>query len=53
MTTIKLVIENTIEDKLLGVQKRKMHLADLTLGQTMSKAQNLERRMQELRELFA
>lgn len=51
MTTIKLIIENTIEARLLEVQKKKTELANMTLG-TTNKAELTERRMEELRQLF-
>jgi SWI/SNF-related matrix-associated actin-dependent regulator of chromatin subfamily A3 len=52
VTTIKLVIENTIEDKLLKVQKRKEALANMTLGPSISKAEVVQRRLEELMQLF-
>jgi SWI/SNF-related matrix-associated actin-dependent regulator of chromatin subfamily A3 len=52
VTTIKLIIENSIEAKLLEVQKKKTALANMTLGQTFSKAEMLQRRLEELNELF-
>ena len=53
MTTVKLIIENSIEDRLLEVQKKKTELANLTLGQNFTKADVLQRRMEELHHLFA
>jgi len=52
VTTVKLVIENSIESKLLEVQKKKTELANMTLGQNFSKAELMQRRMEELNELF-
>ncbi|KAK7064368.1 SNF2 family DNA-dependent ATPase [Favolaschia claudopus] len=52
VTTIKLIIENTIEARLLEVQKKKTALANMTLGQNFSKAEMMARRMEELTELF-
>jgi SWI/SNF-related matrix-associated actin-dependent regulator of chromatin subfamily A3 len=47
-----LIIENSIEDRLLEVQKKKTALANMTLGQNFSKAEMLQRRMEELNQLF-
>ncbi|THH02609.1 hypothetical protein EW026_g285 [Hermanssonia centrifuga] len=52
VTTIKLIIENSIEARLLEVQKKKTELANMTLGQNYSKAELLQRRMEELNQLF-
>ncbi|TDL28201.1 hypothetical protein BD410DRAFT_824903 [Rickenella mellea] len=52
VTTVKLIIENTIEARLLEVQKKKTELANMTLGQHLSKAEMLQRRMEELNQLF-
>ncbi|KZO92819.1 hypothetical protein CALVIDRAFT_540702 [Calocera viscosa TUFC12733] len=53
VTTIKLVIENTVEARMLEVQKRKTALANLTLGgNSLTRSQIAERRMEELRALF-
>jgi len=51
VTTIKLIIENTIEARLLEVQKKKTELANMTLGGT-NKAELMQRRMEELSQLF-
>lgn len=51
VTTIKLIIENTIEARLLEVQRKKTELANMTLG-TTSKAELMQRRMEELSQLF-
>jgi SWI/SNF-related matrix-associated actin-dependent regulator of chromatin subfamily A3 len=52
VTTVKLIIENSIEDRLLEVQKKKTALANMTLGKNFSKAEMLQRRMEELNQLF-
>ncbi|KAG6830298.1 hypothetical protein H0H92_001376 [Tricholoma furcatifolium] len=52
VTTIKFIIENSIEARLLEVQKKKIELANMTLGHTYSKADLLQRRMEELQQLF-
>ncbi|OBZ79354.1 putative SWI/SNF-related matrix-associated actin-dependent regulator of chromatin subfamily A member 3-like 2 [Grifola frondosa] len=52
VTTVKLIIENSIEARLLEVQKKKTELANMTLGQTLSKSELLQRRMEELNQLF-
>lgn len=53
MRTIKLIMEDSIEKKLLEVQARKTQLANMTLGQPLSKAQMQQKRLEELTELFA
>ncbi|KAG5351081.1 hypothetical protein C0989_008066 [Termitomyces sp. Mn162] len=53
VTTVKLIIENSIEARLLEVQKKKIDLANLTLGgQSYSKTELLQRRVEELEQLF-
>lgn len=52
MTTVKLIIENSIEARLLEVQRKKTELANMTLGQNFSKAELLQRRLEELNSLF-
>jgi SWI/SNF-related matrix-associated actin-dependent regulator of chromatin subfamily A3 len=50
---VKLIIENSIEARLLEVQKKKTELANMTLGQqNFSKSDMLQRRMEELNQLF-
>jgi SNF2 family DNA or RNA helicase len=49
---VKLIIANTIEARLLEVQKKKTELANMTLGQNVTKADILNRRMEELQALF-
>ncbi|PIL31733.1 hypothetical protein GSI_06437 [Ganoderma sinense ZZ0214-1] len=53
VTTVKLIIENTIEARLLEVQKKKTELANLTLGPPLSKSDIQARRLEELQQLFA
>lgn len=53
VTTVKLIIENSIEARLLEVQKRKTALANMTLNQNISKAELMQRRMEELNQLFS
>ncbi|KAI0322699.1 SNF2 family N-terminal domain-containing protein [Amylostereum chailletii] len=52
VTTIKLIIENSIEDRLLEVQRKKTELANMTLSGAVSKAELSQRRMEELQRLF-
>ncbi|KAK0464993.1 SNF2 family N-terminal domain-containing protein [Desarmillaria tabescens] len=52
VTTVKLIIENSIEARLLEVQKKKTELANMTLGSNFSKAELMTRRMEELNQLF-
>jgi SWI/SNF-related matrix-associated actin-dependent regulator of chromatin subfamily A3 len=49
---VKLIIENSIEARLLEVQRKKTELANMTLGHSFSKAEMMSRRMEELNELF-
>ena len=49
---MKLIIENSIEARLLEVQKKKTALANMTLGNNFSKADLVQRRMEELNQLF-
>ena len=53
VTTVKLIIENSIEARLLEVQKKKTELANMTLGHNFSKQDLMHRRMEELRQLFS
>ena len=50
---LKLIIENSIEARLLEVQKKKTELANLTLGPPLSKSDLQARRLEELQQLFA
>lgn len=52
VTTVKLIIEKSIEDRLLAVQAKKTELANMTLSQNYTKAEILQRRMEELNQLF-
>ncbi|PPQ67109.1 hypothetical protein CVT25_005710 [Psilocybe cyanescens] len=52
VTTIKFIIENSIEAKLLEVQRKKTELANMTLGQNFSKADLIQRRLEELTQLL-
>ncbi|KAG7450692.1 uncharacterized protein BT62DRAFT_885418 [Guyanagaster necrorhizus] len=52
VTTVKLIIENSIEARLLEVQKKKTELANMTLGSNFSKSELMARRMEELNQLF-
>jgi SWI/SNF-related matrix-associated actin-dependent regulator of chromatin subfamily A3 len=52
VTTIKFIIENSIEARLLEVQRKKTELANMTLGQNFTKAELLQRRMEDLQQLF-
>jgi SNF2 family DNA or RNA helicase len=47
------VIKDTIEGKMLEVQKRKAELAKLSLSQTISKKDLHERRLEDLKMLFS
>ena len=49
---MKLIIENSIEARLLEVQRKKTALANMTLGHNFSKADLLQRRMEDLNQLF-
>ncbi|CDZ96852.1 dna repair protein rad5 [Phaffia rhodozyma] len=51
--TVKYIIQDTLEDKMLDIQRRKSELANLSLSQTISKKELHERRMEELKTLFA
>ena len=50
---MRLIIENSIEARLLEVQKKKTALANMTLGQNFSKSDLLARRLEELAQLFS
>ncbi|KAL0951422.1 hypothetical protein HGRIS_008114 [Hohenbuehelia grisea] len=52
VTTVKFIIENSIEDRLLEVQRKKIELANLTLPQNMSKAERQQQRMEEVSHLL-
>lgn len=48
-----MIMEDSIETRLLEVQARKTQLANMTLGAPLTKAQVQARRLEELNELFA
>lgn len=55
MTTVKLIIENSIEARLLEVQRKKTEIANLTLSGTTgapSKTELMQQRLHELQTLF-
>jgi SNF2 family DNA or RNA helicase len=55
VTTVKLIIENSIEARLLEVQRKKTEIANLTLSGTTgtpSKAELMQQRLHELQTLF-
>ena len=53
VVTVKLIIEKSIEARLLDVQKKKTDLANLTLGaKQLTKEQLMQRRLEELQQLF-
>lgn len=54
VTTIKLIIENSIEARLLEVQKKKTEIANMTLAHTggMTKAELMQHRLRELQTLL-
>jgi len=49
---IKYIIENSIEQRLLEVQKKKADLANMTLGKPLSKHELQQRRLEELNKLL-
>jgi len=51
--TVKMIMEDSIETRLLEVQARKLELAKVTLGTPLSKAEVQARRLEELNQLFA
>ncbi|KAG6821357.1 hypothetical protein H0H93_014154 [Arthromyces matolae] len=52
VTAIKFIIENSIEARLLEVQRKKIDLANMTLGDNFTRADLMQRRMDELQHLF-
>jgi len=50
---IKYIIENSIEQRLLEVQKKKADLASMTLGKPLSKQELQQRRLEELNKLLS
>ena len=54
VTAITMIMENTVEQKLLEIKKKKVEYANMTLGQQKySKEEMAKRRMQELNEFFS
>ncbi|CAH7677612.1 SNF2 family N-terminal domain-domain-containing protein [Phakopsora pachyrhizi] len=49
---IRYIISGSIEQNLLEIQKRKTELANMSLGQTLSKAELAKRRLEDLSILF-
>lgn len=52
VVAIKFIIEGSIEQRLLEVQKKKADLANLTLGKPLSKHELQQRRIEELESLL-
>lgn len=52
VVSTKFIIKETIEGRMLEVQKRKAELAKLSLSQTISKKDLHERRLEDLKMLF-
>lgn len=46
------IVKDSIEQNMLEIQKRKTDLANLSVGQTLTKKQLAERRMTDLKILF-
>lgn len=53
VTSIKYVVKNSIEEKMLVVQQKKSDLAKLSLNQSISKKDLHERRLEDLKLLFS
>lgn len=51
--TVRFVIEKSIEMNMLKIQKRKMELANMSLSQTLSKAELAKRRMDDIKTLLS
>lgn len=49
---IRFIMEKTIESNMLEIQERKQKLANMSLGQTLSKAELAQQRREDLRTLF-
>jgi SWI/SNF-related matrix-associated actin-dependent regulator of chromatin subfamily A3 len=49
---IKYIIDNSIEQRLLEVQKKKADLANMTLGKPLNKQELQQRRLEELNKLL-
>ena len=52
VVSTKFIIEDSIEQRLLEVQKKKADLATLTLGKPLNKQDLQQRRMEELQNLL-
>ena len=52
MNTIKLIVKDSIEERMIEVQKRKTDLANLSLDQSQTKKELFDRKMEDLRTLF-
>lgn len=52
VATIRFVIKATIEESILKLQKRKTDLANMSLGQTMSKAELRKQRLEDMNLLL-
>ena len=52
VNTYKFIISDSIEARLLEVQKKKTELANMTVGQGFSKSEALKTKMEELNQLF-
>ncbi|KAJ9107742.1 hypothetical protein QFC21_001203 [Naganishia friedmannii] len=53
VTSIKYVVKNSIEEKMLQVQQRKSELVKISLNQSVSKKDLHERRLEDLKLLFS
>ncbi|KAI5475860.1 DNA repair protein rad5 [Pseudohyphozyma bogoriensis] len=51
--TIRYVISTSIEENMLKIQKRKTELANMSLGQTLSKSELAKQRMEDLKLLLS
>lgn len=49
---IRFIIKDSIEERILELQKRKAALAELTFSEKLSKQEILKRRLEDLRCLF-
>jgi SNF2 family DNA or RNA helicase len=53
VTSIKYVVKNSIEEKMLVIQQKKSDLAKISLNQSISKKELHERRLEDLKLLFS
>ncbi|KAM0756492.1 hypothetical protein T439DRAFT_376672 [Meredithblackwellia eburnea MCA 4105] len=51
--TIRYIIQNSIEQNMLKIQQRKMELANMSIGQTLSKSELARRRLEDLKLLMS